>query len=257
MNDVGNPEDLHGRKTFFLHPQKVIDQEVVGGLVACEYEVYTLRDHTKAAKALKANPNSLLLVNIDDGMKESEWESYIRTIATSQEYGNAKVGVISSNDDPRTVEKYVKSIALPLGYHILKDDAKENFKLVLGILKGQNAQGRRKFIRADCSNDPRSTLNMKKGNEVLHARLLDISAAGTACLFEAQTGLKPNAYLRDLQLNLRGVRLRVNGVFMGTRKSEPLVHVILFDPKTGKEVRGSIHGYIRQALQRSLDQNIL
>lgn len=223
-------------------------------LVAEEYEAYILKDHQRALRIIKTFPGSILFINIDDQMKEAEWEQYILGIINSDEYEDIRIGIFSYNEDQELAKKYLIDYALPAGFIRLKIGYQETKKIILNVLKANEAKGRRKFVRAECGKDPQAMINVNSGGSAVQGKLLDISSAGSACAFKEENLFPKNSYLKSVQLQLRGARIMVNAIVMGTRSDDPRIHVILFDPKSfDTERKGKVFQYIRSNLQRSIE----
>lgn len=247
-------DNLTGRKVFFLYPHSVIKEEMLDELVAEEYETYILKDHQRALRLLKAYPGSIIFINIDEAMKEPEWEQYILNIINSGEYEDIRVGIFSYNEDQELAQKYLLDYSLPAGFIRLKLGYGETKKIILNVLKANEAKGRRKFVRAECAKDPQAMINVTSEGRAIQGKLLDISSAGSACAFKEESLFPKNSYLKSIQLQLRGARIMVNGIVMGTRSDDPRIHVLLFDPKSiDGERKEKIYRYIRSNLQRAIE----
>lgn len=245
---------LNGRKVFFLYPHSVIKEEMIEDIIAEEYEAYILKDHNRAARLMKAFPGSILFVNIDEAMKEPEWEQYILGIIGSDRYVDPRIGIFTYNEDQDLARKYLIDHSLPCGFIRLKLGYAETKKILLDVLKANEAKGRRKFVRALCGKDPQAAINVPGGGSTIQGKLLDISSAGAACAFSQASLFPKNSMLKDVQLQLRGARIMVNAIVMGTRNDDARVHVLLFDPKSmTAEKRGKIFRYIRMNLQKFIE----
>jgi hypothetical protein len=245
---------LNGRKVFFLYPHSVIKEEMIEDIIAEEYEAYILKDHKRAARLMKAFPGSILFVNIDEAMKEPAWEQYILNITGSEEYTDPRIGIFTYNEDQELARKYLIDHSLPCGFIRLKLGYGETKKILLDVLKANEAKGRRKFVRTLCGDDPQATINVPGSGSIIQGKLLDISSAGAACAFDNESMFPKNSLLKDIQLQLRGARVMLSGIVMGTRHDDARVHVLLFDPKsmTG-EKRSRIFRYIRINLQKFIE----
>jgi hypothetical protein len=244
-----------GKKIFLLYPQSVIHQEMLDILIMAGYETYTLTDEKKARKLLVKFPGSIMFINIDEGLKESEWETYIREIMEDPNTTDSSLGIMSYNQDRDLMQKYLMDLAIPCGYIQLKLGLQESTKIILGALEANEARGRRKFIRADCEDDVNATLNYKtlEGN-ILHGKILDISSAGVAAKIEKFPPLAANTELDAVQLKLRGGMVLTDMIFMGRRKDRQSVLILLFDAKLTPENKLVIHRYIKQCLQKYIDE---
>ncbi len=71
-----------GRKVFFLYPHSVLNEDLLVEILSNEYEVYSLRDHEAAEKIAERHPGSIFFVNIDEALRESQWEAWIRRLVS-------------------------------------------------------------------------------------------------------------------------------------------------------------------------------
>jgi hypothetical protein len=244
-----------GKKIFLLYPQSVIHQEMLDILIMAGYETYTLTDEKKARKLLAKFSGSIMFINIDEGLKEQEWEVYIRGIMDDDATKGSSLGIMSYNQDRDLMQKYLMEMAIPCGYIQLKLGLQESTKIILAALDANEARGRRKYIRADCEDDPNATLNYKAGGGLpLHGKILDISSAGVAAKFDKFPDLPPNTALDSVQLKLRGSMVLTDMVFLGRRKDRHYVLILLFDAKLSQENKLVIHRYIKTCLQRYIDE---
>jgi len=246
-------QSLIGKKVFFLHPHSVIKDELLARVIAAEYEVYTLKDRERALNILRRFPESILFINIDAGMKEPEWEKYVRRIQDDAELCSTRIGILSYNNDKELMQKYLFDIGIPCGFIQLKLGLEQSTKIILTALRANEARGRRKFVRVNCEQDGKATLNYKSDRGVANATIIDISSAGLACKFLSDPGLTPKTHLRNIQLKLRGKLLPVDAILMGTRSDESHVWVMLFDPKTEPNHKATIRDFIHTELQRHLE----
>jgi hypothetical protein len=227
----------------------MLDILIMGG-----FETYTLRDHKKALRILERFPDSIMFVNIDEGMPEKEWEAYIRGIQENPKIKDTRLGILSYNQDKALMEKYLMDLALPCGYIQLKLGIQESTKIILNALQANEAKGRRKYIRAFCEDDINATMNYKDAGTLFQGKLLDISSAGIAAKIPNFLDLPPNSVLHNIQLKLHGSLAMTDGILMGKRRDDKDVWIILFDPsKTPQENKLVIHRYIKQCLQKYID----
>jgi hypothetical protein len=241
-----------GKKIFILYPHSVIRDELLDILIMSGFESYVLHDHKRAQKLLVKFPDSIMFINIDEGMSETEWEAYIRGIQEDASTKDCRLGILSYNTDQRLMQKYLMDLAVPCGYIHLKLGAKESTKIMLSVLEANEARGRRKFIRAFCEEDVNATVNIKHSGGIYYGSILDISAAGIAARFDKFEDLPPNSVIREIQLKLRGSLVLTDAVLMGKRDDN--VWVFLFDvPRMNPDHKLVIHRYIKHLLQHYID----
>jgi hypothetical protein len=245
--------DASGKKIFLLYPHSVIRDEMLDILIMAGYETYTIQDEKRARKLLEKFPGSIMFINIDEGLKEKEWEAYIRGIMENPKIKDSRLGIVSYNQDRDLMQKYLMELAIPCGYIQLKLGLQESTRIILSALEANEARGRRKYIRADCHEDIHATMNYKGTNETYHGKIMDISSAGIAAKLDRFENLPVNSLLRSIQLKLRGGIVMTDMILMGKRRDNPLVYILLFDPKMSQDNKLVIHRYIKVCLQKYID----
>jgi hypothetical protein len=246
--------DILGKKIFFLYPHSVIQEELLDILIMNGFECYTLQSHKRARRLLENFPGSIMFINIDEGLPEKEWEAYVRDIQGNPKTQESRLGILSYNTDRALMRKYLMDLAIPCGYIQLKLGIQASTKIILDALKANEAKGQRKFIRASCKDDITATINYKSPEGMYYGKILDISSAGIAACMEKNGNFPPNSKLRDIQLKLRGSLLMTDAILMGSRKDNKDVWILLFDPKMQQEHKLLIHRFIKQNLQKYIDQ---
>jgi len=245
--------DSSGKKIFLLYPHSVIRDEMLDLLIMAGYETYTLFDEKKAKKLLVKFPGSIMFINIDEGLKEKEWENYIREIQENPQTKESRLGIMSYNQDKDLMKKYLMDLAIPCGYVQLKLGLQESTKIILGALEATEARGRRKYIRADCHDDINATLNYKGASSIYHGKIMDISSAGVAAKFDKFEDMPPNSLLKDVQLKLRGGLVMADMILMGQRHDNKFINIMLYASKLSTNDKLVVHRYIKQCLQKYID----
>jgi hypothetical protein len=247
-------QNAAGKKIFFLYPHSVIRDELLDQLIMSGFESYIIRDHKRARDLLTLFPDSIMFINIDEGLKEKEWEAYIREIQQNEKTKECRLGILSYNTDRELMRKYLMDMAIPCGYIQLKLGLQESTKIIQSALNANEARGRRKYIRASCEGEPNVTMNYKCEEGTYYGKLLDISSAGVAAKIDHFGNFPPNSLLRDVQLRLRGSLVMINLILMGKRQGDKDVWIFLFDPRMTPENKLTIHHFIKESLQRYIDQ---
>ena len=246
--------DAQGKKIFLLHPHSVIREEMLDLLIMAGYETYTILDEKRARKLLAKFPGSIMFINIDEGLKEKEWEAYIKGIQNDPSTSESRLGIMSYNQDRVLMQKYLMELAIPCGYIQLKLGLQESTRIILGALEANEARGRRKHIRAECEDDINAMVNFKGASGISHGKILDISSAGIAAKFEKGSDLTLSTLIKDVQLKLRGGLVMTDMIYMGQRRDDKRVYILLFDPKLTTDNKLIIHRYIKQCLQRYIEK---
>jgi len=243
-----------GKKIFLLYPHSVIHDQMLNILIMSGFETYTLGDHKRAIKILEMFPDSIVFINIDERLNEKEWETYIRNLMESPKTKTVKIGILSYNQDIKLMEKYLMDISVPCGYVQLKLGINESTKIILGALEANEARGMRKNIRAFCEDDNNANLNFKEKNSLYKGKILDISSAGLAAKIPDVIEIAVNSVIKEIQLKLHGVLIMTDMVFMGKRRDNKEICIMLFDPaKLEQNHKIAIYQFIKQSLQRYID----
>jgi len=248
--------DLTGKKIFFLYPTASVKNQIVTELTQHEYEVYVAKDHVKLASKLKKYPESIIFINIDEKMQNQEWEKWIGTAFTSDP--NVKIGIFSSNNDEEFKEKFIKNNKVKCGFFTLKLDMSKVAEKILELVGAMNVKGRRKYLRATTDHEPNAMINIPSGGgDFINGEIRDISVIGVACYFSHDPGLKKNSHLKDIQIKLQTMLIKVESVVFGTREAlGEKIYVMLFTQRVDPEVRVKIRKYIQQNLQHKMDAEI-
>ena len=245
--------DTYGKKVFILHPQSVIREEMLHLLIAAEYEVALLWDTQRALRALSKYPDAILFANIEEGMKEPEWEVFIRNIIRNEKTKDVRVGILAYNAEPALTKKYLMDVGVHCGFVTLKLGLKESFKIMVKALEANEAKGRRRYVRAVCRPQDRAMFNVKYAGDYLAGTIFDISSVGMACAFDKEHHLKPGIDLDDIQLKLRAMLSRVSGKLVGTDKERGERLVVLFSQNISPRERHKIHQFVYEHLQEMID----
>jgi hypothetical protein len=255
MSDTSIPSDIIGRKVFFLYPTAFVQNQIVMELVQHEYEVYISKDHKRLSHALKKYTDSIVFVNIDEGMPEPEWEKWIHTLMSA--VPGINVGVFSSSSDEKIRDKYIDELKIKCGFMSLKFDLSKTIHTILEILDTMNIKGRRKYLRANTESENVATINMPASNGFVNGSIKDISVVGVSCVFEDDLTLRKNMLLKDIQIRLQTMLLKVEAVVFGSRiDGHEKKVVLLFTQRVDPDVKIKIRKYIQQNLQHKIDQEI-
>jgi hypothetical protein len=243
-----------GRKVFFLYPHSVLNEELLIDLLSHEYEVYCLRNHEAAVEVLGQHPGSILFVNIDEALKELQWERWIRRLMDYPKTASTRVGIMTYNPDATLAQKYLMDMMLPCGFIQLKLGLAEGKRIILKTLAANEARGRRRFVRAQCADPKRASFNMKLGERICAGAILDISAAGMTFRLDEDPALAPETRLEDIQLRMKGTLCRVSGTFVGGIRGASHMYLMLFESPLPEEPAEKIHRFIFHSLQEEMEQ---
>jgi hypothetical protein len=257
MSNAATPvESMEGKKVFFLYPNSVIQTDMVAELIKSEYEIYLLKDHEKALTLFRRYPNSVVFINIDEGLKEPQWEEYVQTLQNDPDLDGLRIGILTYNNDAELAQKYLMDLMVSAGFVKLSLGLKESTGIVLKVLEANEARGRRKYLRVKCG-DKNSTLNFKLHDKLFTGTVMDISSVGMACTFEPDPNFSAHAVADSIQLKLKGTLCLVSGIVMGARKEGgATLYVMLFDPKTPGDIKTKVRNFMQWSLQSHIEAEI-
>lgn len=246
-------------KIFFLYPHSVLQQNLVQEIIGNEYAAYLLNDHIKAMELLKKYTNSILFINIDAHLSESEWDNYINNIMYDAQTQNVKIGILSFYNDKKKVEKYLLKMMVPCGFITLKQGMKECTEIILNALEANEAKGTRKYIRVRCRDMPSVSFSVTVNNKQVKGFIYDISSTGMACGFakEEEVYLRKETKLSKIQLQLKGNVCLLEGQIAGINKDNDgnLKYVVMFK-NVQHEEKKKMHQFIAKCLQKSIDDEL-
>jgi hypothetical protein len=254
MSEHGGNSDVVGRKVFFVFPTVVVQNRLIPELIQQEYEAYVVKDKERLKRVFKKHPNSILFIDIDEGMPEKEWDIWITGLMEASDTKGISIGIITNNDDEQIQRKYTEAIKVACGYTVLKSDLDKNMMSIAAGLQAVGAKGRRRYIRVTTERETNTTINLSMNGAYINGHIKDISIVGISCTIEGNPDIPKNALLKDMQIKLQTNLLKAEGIFFGSRmEGSEKVYVILFTQRLDPEVRTKIHKYIQSYLQNKMD----
>jgi hypothetical protein len=244
--------EFSDKKVFFLFPTTSIQNQIVAELAQNEYEVYISKKHINLLRVLKRYPDSIVFINIDDGISGEEWGKWIETIKNS--LPDVRLGIFSSSTDEEKRDKYLENPQISCGFIPLKVDMSKAVVKILDILNVLNAKGRRKYLRASTEKETNATLNLPWGGEIINGSINDISVVGISCIFKNDPSFSNNSLLKDIQIKLQSMLLKVEAVVFGSRmENGKKIYVLVFTQRTDPEIKVKIRKYIQNNFQSKMD----
>ena len=241
-----------GKKVFFLYPHSVLQKDILTILIEHEYEVYLINDHKKLIKVIEDYPNSIVFINIDEILTIEVWVEYIKAIMQNEKTKSTQIGVVTYNNNKELAKQFLMELMIPCGFIILNLGIEKTIPILLKMLVANEAKGRRKYIRAITSETENTKFNANVNKTVIAGRILDISIAGMAVLLDKDAELAPKTEVRDIQLILKGIICRANGIVAGARKDNKRCYIFLFTYIDDKG-KAKIHSYIHKRLHEVMD----
>lgn len=165
-----------------------------------------------------------------------------------------QVGILSYNNDPNLMQKYLMDIGVQCGFVQLKLGVKQSSDIILKVLEVNEAKGRRKFVRVNCENDPKVLLNFSHNEFSYKGQIIDISSVGIACRFQETVSVENKTILHKIQLNLKGSLIQTDGIILARRSDSENILIIVFNPRPKESELEKIHKFIHRALQKEMDK---
>lgn len=245
-----------GRMVLFLSPPHWIREDFVPELVRSEFKACVFSDHKSLVPVAKRYPGAVIIVNIDNPPGEPEWYRILTTSKKLFAEQDVRLGVLSEETRKPVIEKWLRDVELACGFLSSRERKDAVRKRLFDVLSGQKANGRRKYVRANCREAGDAKHNIRQDNQQYSGTILDISSAGMACtLPDAESFLKPGDVLPDIQLKLKTRVCPASGQVAGIREGSEKVFVVLFDKK-GPATEEKIYAYIQRTIQRNFDRRM-
>lgn len=237
-------EIVTGRKTFFVTPDtSLFPQSYLEDFFALGYECYFIEYDKRIALKRKIDillsifNDVIIFFNIDYNVNEFDWPEIIRSIM--EEYqGRVLVGVLftkrQTKDEKLKLErKYLFDLGLQCGCVQLEYQKKQNFEIIERILGANQAQGRRKNIRALCTKA--CTFSVNYNLSTFSGVLQDISMSHFSFVYpEGKLEVQSYEKLADFHFNIKGFMFRSDAVLIMERATpEGMLYVFAFTSSTG------------------------
>ncbi len=245
--------DALGKKVFILNPPSVFEEELLHEVLKHEYEIYLLHDTGAALRVFAKYPDSVAFINIDSGLREEQWEKYIRKLREDSKYEGLKIGLISYSPSPELTQKYLMDIGVQCGVVRLSLGAQESARIIIRVLEANEAKGRRRYVRAQCEKAQNTGFNLEYGGQKMSGPILDISSVGAAIRLEPGKTLPPKSLVRAVQLRLRSKLVHLDAAVLGSRSDDPRIHVLLFRGEGAQKERAQIRHFIHKSLQAEIE----
>lgn len=243
MNEI-----VKGRKTFFIAPDELlISQDFLEEYLAKDYECYFIKNDlnnsitTKVRTILSLFSDSIIFFNIDFHIENenTDWPHFIAKI--SKDFPNVCIGIMfekrKTTAEKNLIEKlYLYQIGIQGGCVQLEFQKYRNFVLIEKVLFANQAMGRRKTVRAICSNNNcYINLEDKKGKP-LYLPINDISLSHFSITMKNENhDVNLNNRLMNLSFIVKGMRFISNAMLFTKREiSDGTLYVFAFFNDLGK-----------------------
>lgn len=235
-----------GRKVFFIAPDKtLIPMSYLEDYLALGYECYFIDSdlflsiENKVDIILSIFDDSILFFNIDAPVQNTNWVSSISKLQVK--YPKALFGVLYAKRQTiaeKTVieKKYLYDIGIQCGCIQLEYQKKNNFGVLERTLFANQAMGRRKNVRALCTQGCLFTFTEEKTGQVINGKLTDISISHfSITLPENRLILADYEKINDIAFSIKGLHFRSDAIlFMSRATNEGQLFVFAFCTKSGQ-----------------------
>lgn len=266
---VPDKKELYqGVKTFFVAPDlSLMPEGFLPHFFLHGFEAYYLMDdqyldmETKVRVLFSLFSDFLLFFNIDRRLGKIEWPKAIGAI--KRDNGErAKIGVLYSGyieeSTRRSIEKtYLYDIGICCGCIPLAYKKQKNLALLQSVLVANEANGRRKSLRAICGSTCAFNLVIRGIKYVGEIR--DISVSHFSCAFDGpDPELAMYEKARGFQLNLSGIICAVDGVVFTKRMiAGSMLYVFVFRNSRDREgldaeMLAKINGFIHKHFEKGV-----
>ena len=238
-----NDSTIVGRKTFFVAPDlTLLPETYMEEYMTHGYEAYIVNDDRycpmdrKVEQIISMFPRSIFFFYVDAKIEGIEWQKFIYRM--QREHGdNALFGVLyaksRSDEERKKMEKfYLFDVGIQCGCIGLEFQQKKNFPLIDSVMKANQAQGRRKAIRAICSGA--SEVSFAKDGKYFRGKICDISLNHFSCMFD-DGELPLYTKIQGMMLVIDGVHIQTNGMLLIQRElgEEGRLNVFVFNKNDG------------------------
>ena len=266
VNDI-----VTGRKTFFILPDtSLMPESYVEDYFALGYECYYVPfdkrvNIQKKVKVITSLFKDLIIFfNIDYNLNlpDFNWEDFIYDYINENDTA-ASVGILytkrqTKEEKTRLERKYLYEMGIRCGCIQLEYQKKQNFELIGKILYANQAQGRRKTIRALCSSACTYTYEYGPYKDSVTGTLQDISLSHFTILVSG-AGLEIKLYekISDIHFNIRGFLFRSDAVLVMERPvNGDMLYVFAFVNSSGQNgLDERTRGLLIPALYKLLSLN--
>ena len=242
-------EIVTGRKCFFILPDlSLMPESFVQDLFALGFECYYIGNDGRADIKKKIDSiltlfkDVILYINIDYEIYDLKWPEYIRELltkkATRDQFGIMFAKRQSAVENKNIEQIYFKALQLQKGFIQLEYQKKFNFEIIARTLFNNQAQGRRKAIRALCSKACTYKFTYGDG-DTFFGSLQDISLSHFTILVEdGPLPIKLYEKIHDIHFSIRGCFFQTDAILVMERPVGETKRLYIFSFVTSTGANG-------------------
>ncbi len=249
---------MTNRKILFLHPQAVVQDELVRASITENFEAYLLRNHVSAKFALRDFPDAILLLQVDSGLDEQKWIEYAEELKASPVFSELTICVVSVFSMGEIKNTFLEqSKAFSYGFTYSKYDFNTTYTSIREMYKQENASPPGFAIKGTSPETLKASVVFTRDKNRYEGKLRDISLSGLTCRIEGNEPLYPSEIpIQSIIITYGRTQFMVCGRIIGNSGDDNSIHVILFDEMTVADKRDDIYDTIQACLQSNLEHRI-
>lgn len=236
---------VEGRKTFFIAPDAALFPEsYLQDYLIRGYETYIINNdrycpiQSKVDVLISTFPDSILFFFIDTEISDINWETYIRKLQ-ERHAGKILIGVLYEKRDndlaKASLEKYyLYDVGIQCGCIAMEYERSKNFTLIDRVMHANQAEGRRKNVRAICDNN--SKINFTLKNQVVQGEILDVSISHFSCMLPPNLPIKMYEKMKRMLVNINGMHFTTDAILIMQREmSDRSLYIFVFTRSDGQQ----------------------
>jgi hypothetical protein len=238
------------RKIFFLHPQAVIQDDLVRSLVEDNFEAYLVRNPVSAKTLIREFPDSVLLIQIDSGLSRDDWMSYATEVKSNPVFAALTLCVLSVSDAESLREPFLGDES-PFSHAIsyAKFDFGKTMRELQEYLTNEKTRLPRNQVRGTSPESLEVSVVFVRDEVRYVGSLKDITIAGLTCRLTQEELLPSEVPIPAIIVTYGKTQFSVVGRIAGKHGKDGLLHLILFDEGTKSERRKDIFDLIQACFQ--------
>ena len=243
------------RKVFFLHPQAVVQDELVRALITDNYETYLIRNHVSAKAILRRYPDSVLLAQVDSGLDEQKWKDFAGDLKANPLFSELTLCVLSVSSIDRIRSSFLgQSSAFSCGFSYGKYDFAATYLSIKEMLEQEKVNPRNFTVKATCPAELKASVVFTKDQIRFEGSLGDISISGLTCRIDGPEPLYPSEFpIPRIIISYKKSQLTVSGRIVGSHGKDNDVYLILFDNAAEPDKKEAIYDLVHACLQAHID----
>lgn len=228
--------DFQGHQIFIVHPDPDICNRMVRALRRSEYETYGFSSLETDITVMESNTVIFLLVSDD---KSWDWRGFVNRIRELK--SSININALGTPELPEGFDSFIESA----------DD--RGLEVILKYLKDIHAQGYRHFVRFGSQFASIATFNFHLGDRLFAGVIHDLSSNGMSCTFKPEPESFKPVTVENLNLNIHGYRVVLNGSFSSNRViAGQKIHVFKFKNNIPDDALDHIYDFIYSSLETKL-----